>query len=271
MTTSTNNEAAGSVDTDLHSELLGVIEDAIASQPRSLQKAIGPSEIGHPCARRIAYKLAGMPEVNTKRGIPWKPAIGTAVHAWLDEIFTRANQAQPDYDTTGGRYWCEIRVTVGEIAGEPVEGNSDLYVDGTVVDFKVVGSSTLRRVKKERHPGDQYRIQTHLYGRGHQRAGRDVHTVAVWFLPRDQELAGAYFWSEPYDEQIAVDALTRAEGIATLAGQLGTGAAALLPAVEAYCRSCPFFKPGSADLASGCPGAIKPQDPAVTFAGVLAS
>src|SRR5690606_9835356 len=149
------------------------------------------------------------------------------------------------------------------IAGEPVEGNSDLYVDGTVVDFKVVGSSTLRRVKKERHPGDQYRIQTHLYGRGHQRAGRDVHTVAVWFLPRDQELAGAYFWSEPYDEQIAVDALTRAEGIATLAGQLGTGAAALLPAVEAYCRSCPFFKPGSADLASGCPGAIKPQDPAV--------
>lgn len=268
MTTSTNDEAAGSVDTDLHSELLGVVEDAIASQPRSLQKAIGPSEIGHPCARRIAYKLAGAPEVNTGRLTPWKPAIGTAVHAWLDEVFTAANERQPDYHTTGGRYWCEVRVTVGEIAGRPVEGNSDLYVDGTVLDFKITGDEMLRGYKRN-GPGAQYRAQAHLYGRGHQRAGRPVHTVAIWFLPRNQELRQNYYWSEPYDEQVAIAALDRVEGIAKLVGALGAAAAGLLPATEAYCSGCPFFRPGSTDLATGCPGAITAPDPRKEFAGLV--
>lgn len=254
---------------DLQAELLGVVENAIANHPRSLQQEIGPSEIGHPCARRIAYKLAGAPEVNTTRLTPWKPTIGTALHSWLDETFSRANETRPDYNTTGGRYWCEIRVNVGEILGRPIEGNSDLYVDGTVVDFKITGDQMLRGYKKN-GPGPQYRVQGHLYGRGQQRAGRPVHTVAVWFLPRNQELRQNYFWSEPYDEQIALNALTRAEGIAKLTRQLGTAAAALLPATEAYCAGCPFFRPGSTDLTTGCPGVIEAPDPAKEFAGLIA-
>lgn len=255
--------------TDLQTELLGVVEHAIANHPRSLQQAIGPSEIGHPCARRIAYKLAGMPEVNTGRLTPWKPAIGTAVHAWMDEIFTAANAAQPDYDQTGGRYWCEVRVDVGEIAGQAITGSCDLRIGDTVIDFKIVGDPTLRRVKKEQHPGPQYRVQGHLYGRGWQRRGHPVKTIGVWFLPRNQELRQAYLWTEPYDEQTAIEALTRAEGIANLTRQLGTGAAALLPATEAYCAGCPFFRPGSTDLTTGCPGVIKAPDPAKEFAGLI--
>lgn len=269
---------------DLQAELLGVVEHAIVNAPRSLQKAIGPSEIGHPCARRIAYKLAGAPEVNTGRLTPWKPAIGTAVHAWLDETFGRANLDRDDYDQTGGRYWCEVRVDVGEILGEAITGSCDLRVDDTVIDFKIVGDPTLRRVKKERHPGQQYRVQSHLYGRGwtrpfeggwahgfENRSGVPIRTVGVWFLPRNQELRQAYLWTEPYDERVAIEALTRAEGIAKLTGALGVQAAELLPPTESYCSGCPFFKPGSNDLTQGCPGVIKPQDPTVTFAGVLAS
>lgn len=256
---------------DLQAELLGVIEHAIANAPRSLQKAIGPSEIGHPCARRIAYKLAGAPEVNTGRGTPWKPAIGTAVHSWLDEKFSAVNPTLVDYDTTGGRYWCEIRVNVGEILGQPIEGSSDLYVDGTVVDYKIVGSPTLRRVKKDEHPGEQYRVQCHLYARGQERAGRPVHTVAVWFLPRDQELRQNYYWSEPYDEQVAIEALARAESIASLVQRFGVAAAGALPMTEAYCSGCPFFRANSTDLTQGCPGVIKAKDPAAEFAGLLAS
>lgn len=252
---------------DVRAELMAVIEDAITNHPRSLQRRIGPSEIGHPCDRRIAYKLAGAPEINQGR-IPWKPTIGTSVHAWLDETFSVANTKRDDYDATGGRYLCEVRVNVGEILGEAVTGSSDLFVDGTVVDWKIVGDEPLRRYRKN-GPGQQYRIQGHLYGRGQQRAGRDVHTVSVMFLPRNQELRQAYFWSEPYDEQIAIQALDRVEGIAKLAQALGPAAAGMLRPTEAYCSGCPFFRPGSTNPAEGCPGVITPRDPSKEFTGIL--
>lgn len=254
--------------TDLQAELLGVVENAVANHPRSLQKAIGPSEIGHPCARRIAYKLAGAPEVNTGGRVPWKPTIGTAVHSWLDETFSAANTAREDYNSTGGRYWCEVRVDVGEIAGQAITGSCDLRVDDTVIDFKIVGDAQLRKYKAG-GPGDQYRIQSHLYGRGWQRRGVPIRRVGVWFLPRNQELRQNHLWSEPYDEQVAVDALTRVEGIAKLAAALGPAAAALLPAVESYCTGCPFFRAGSTDPATGCPGALSAPDPKKEFAGLI--
>lgn len=252
---------------DLHAELMGVVTNAITNHPRSLQKRIGPSEIGDPCARKLAYKLAGAPEIN-QRSVPWKPTIGTAVHTWFEETFHKANTLRPDYDATGGRYMCEVRVDVGEILGEPITGSCDLRVGDASVDFKVVGDEQLRKYKAK-GPGDQYRIQGHLYGRGWQRAGKPVRTVAVWFLPRNQQLRQNYLWSEPYDEQIAVDALTRVEGIAKLAAALGTQAAALLPATENWCSFCPFFKPGSTDVTTGCPGVIATPDPAKTFAGLI--
>ena len=56
----------------------GMIRHAIAHHPRSLQKRIGPSEVGTPCDRRIGYKLLGHTE--NERGDAWKPTVGTAVH-----------------------------------------------------------------------------------------------------------------------------------------------------------------------------------------------
>ncbi|KAB2347315.1 hypothetical protein [Actinomadura rudentiformis] len=267
--------------TDLHTELLGVVENAITNHPRSLQTRIGPSEIGHPCARRLAYKLAGAPEVNS-RGVPWKPTVGTAVHTWMDETFTKANEALPGYDQGDIRYWTEVRVDVGEILGQSITGSCDLRIGDTVIDYKIVGDEQLRKYKKH-GPGDQYRIQAHLYGRGWTRSyiggwdhgyesrnGVPIRTVGVWFLPRNQELRQNYLWTEPYDEQIAIDALTRVEGIAKLTTALGTKAAALLPKAESYCRYCPFFKPGSDNPADGCDGVIEPVDPAKAFAGLIA-
>ena len=40
----------------------GLIVDAANNAPRSLQKRIGPSEVGDPCERKLSYKLLDWPE-----------------------------------------------------------------------------------------------------------------------------------------------------------------------------------------------------------------
>ncbi|GAA1994222.1 hypothetical protein GCM10009799_20390 [Nocardiopsis rhodophaea] len=229
-------------------ELTYFVEDAIHSAPRSLQRALGPSELGIECARRIGYRLADVEPINHSDG--WLAFIGTAVHASLERVFTRANQRLQH-----PRFVCEQRVTVGTLAGEPVVGATDLYdrACAWTVDFKVMGKTSLQRLARH-GPGSQYRAQAHLYARGWIAAGHPVDRVAVWGLPRNEPLSRAVFWSEPYDEQVAVESLTRAEGIASLVSSMGVGALSILPTADSYCGYCPFFRRGSTDLATGCPG-----------------
>lgn len=254
----------------LGKELLHIIEDAIANQPRSLQKIIGPSEIGHPCARRIGYKLLGAPDLNPNQGVPWKPFIGTAVHSQNEGIFDHWNLAHAG-DAGMERFLMEHRVNVGEIGGQAIWGSSDLYdrVTCTVVDWKIVGPAPLKNYRSK-GPGDQYRSQAHLYGRGFERAGLPVDHVMIVFLPRNDELHKTYVWHEPYDEQIALQALARANGINDITRVLGQAALAALPTADAYCLRCPFYKANSTDLTQGCPGhpgAKTDAQPALTFGG----
>lgn len=239
-------------------DYLAVITNAIANHPRSLQKKIGPSEVAHPCARRIGYKLLDVPETNVVDDIPWRPTVGTAVHAWEEEQFTAANEGHDR-----ARWLTEMRVSVGTIGGVDITGSSDLYdqATGTVVDHKIVGPASIRKYKSQRHPGPQYRGQIHLYGRGFTRRGLDVRRVMIAFLPSAGELRDAYFWSEPYDEQIALDALQRAEGIHTTLQAVGPHGLNLLPTADAYCSRCPWFNrtgaasPGTPrDATTSCSG-----------------
>jgi hypothetical protein len=241
---------------NLHEELLDIVAQGIAGQPRSLQKRVGPSELGIPCDRKLGYKLLGHPVLNPRDSVPWKPFIGTGLHSEFEVLFHKVSAAGGDVNAHGGRYLVENRVNVGEILGQDITGSCDLYVNdgaGTVVDFKCVGDEQLRKYKAH-GPGDQYRKQAHLYGRGWTRQGMPVATVAIWFLPRNQELRQNYWWSEPYDEQVAVDTLIKAEGIAKLTGALGPQALSLLGTAEDYCSFCDWFRPGSTDLNAGCPG-----------------
>lgn len=248
-------------------EIGTLIAKAIADHPRSQQIRIGPSEIGQPCPRRIAYKLLGQPERDSDPA--WLPTIGTAVHTWLERVLV-ADNAHWMNAAGHPRWFVETRVNVGTINGVDIEGNADVYdrVTGTVIDWKIVGPTTLRGYKAH-GPGDQYRAQAHLYGRGFTRAGLPVDRVMIAFLPRNAPLDQAYFWHEPYDEQIALDALQRADGIATGVALLGHQVLDQLPAVESYCRNCPYLDPGSTDLVTGCPGAevvVAPATPALTLA-----
>lgn len=255
-------------------ELLDAIKHAIANQPRTLQRRIGPSEIGHPCSRRIGYKLLGAPDLNPNQGVAWKPFIGTAMHHELETVFDQFNLA---YDAANGhlgheRFLIESKVTCGSINGEEIDGHTDVYdrATATVIDWKLVGPDPLRKYRRN-GPGSQYRTQGHAYGRGWRLKGLPVDHVMIVFLPRNDELHKTYIWHEPYDERVAIAGFDRAQGIATMTAQMGVQALLLLPTADAYCYRCPFYKSGSIDLVQGCPGDPAAQEfggqPALTFAG----
>ena len=216
-------------------ELRAVIEHSIAHQPRTLQTEIGPSELGG-CEHCLAARLAGMVENET--GVAWLPFVGTAVHAALAEFVIAHENDRGAQHTTGLRYLSEQEVTVGVIAGQPISGHLDLFDThtGIVVDFKIVGATTLRAAKSG--PTDQYRTQVHLYGKGMANAGHQVDHVAIAYLPRNAvTLGAAIWWHEPYDETVAIDALERANrlhtNIAVLRDALGD------PAVAAWVANLP--------------------------------
>lgn len=235
---------------ELSDELMYVVKSAIWAHPRSQQLEIGPSEIGTPCTRRLGYQAAGVARSNEAEA-PWLPTVGTAVHAWLERAFQRVNELMPD----GPRFLLEHKVPTGQSAGREVTGQCDVYDTDTetVVDWKIVGAKALKEYKAN-SPGEQYRAQAHLYGRGWTRRGKNVRHVMIAFLPRNSELRDAYFWSEPYDEQIAVAALQRWETVVGFVQTGGVGTLPLLPTANAHCAYCPWFVPAVTTLTEACPG-----------------
>jgi hypothetical protein len=234
-------------------EYLTAIVSAINKSPRTLQRGIGPSEIGHICNRRIGYRLLGQPEREAPPA--WKATVGTGTHLWLEGAFDTYNVTNAPLLEGQERFYIETKVSVGEIDGREITGSCDLYdrVTQTVIDHKTCGPSQLAKYKRN-GPGQQYKVQAHLYGRGWQRAGLNVTTVMIAFLPRNGELADAHIWHEPYNEQIAVDALERQTGIDLTVKTLGYGALPLLQTADYFCTYCPYFKAKSDNLTSGCPG-----------------
>lgn len=245
-------------------ELLYAIKAHIARHPRSQQVEIGPSEIGHPCARRIGYKLLDHPTANNT--VDWKPTIGVAVHAWLEQAIAAEND-----DLGVDRYLTENTLYVGTINGRPVFGHYDVYDRTTagVIDWKVVGPTQLKSYRAN-GPGEQYRVQGHTYGKGWRLRGFPVDWVGIMFLPRNGELDEAVFWHEPYDESIVDAAFKRAEGIDLAVKAAGVKALEKLGTADAYCTRCPWFKNKSTDLSQGCPGdpglqLPAPDQPALTL------
>lgn len=196
-----------------------ILEAAMMNTPRSLQKQIGPSELGVECDQCLANMLAGTPK---HPEAAWLPQIGTAVHAWAEMVmlaheFTRADLGM------GSRYLPETRVTVGNVNGIPITGSIDLFdiASGTVIDYKIVGTTTLKK-SKAHGASVQYQRQGMLYAKGMEDAGYTVTSVAILFLPRNSiSLSEAYPWQAPYNRQTALDTLEHADSIAKAIAALG--------------------------------------------------
>jgi hypothetical protein len=223
----------------------------LAGDIRGRQAEIGPSGLGHPCARAIAYLLAGTPPAGVQ-DTPWRQAVGTAMHERGDLW------AHLDNERRGTRWLTNLRVNVGELyPGRPITGTLD-YLDvltATVIDLKVPGATAMKTYGPGKPESPQYRVQLHAYGRGVLRAGFLPAHVAILRVSPARELADHIFKVEPFDEQVAVDALTRVGGIARMVDAIGPAAAAALPPTEHHCRRCDWFAPGHTDLTTGCPGA----------------
>lgn len=240
------------------SELFAIVADGITNTPRSQQTAIGPSEAGSPCHRRIGYKLAGTPAVN-ESGVAWKPAVGTAVHSMFADILAGAEARRAGTDAYAQRWHVEERVDAGQYGpdGVTLDGNCDVFDAwcGISFDWKFTSRNMIRSKYRPHGPGDQYRIQAHLYGYGWARKGHPVAHVAVIFMTRDGEFTDRYVWSEPYDEQVAEAALMRLSETAHLLRDLGPEVTLpMLPIAESFCGNCPWHRPGSTDPTKACAG-----------------
>lgn len=245
-------------------ELRQVLIDFEAQRPRSMQKELGPSELGTPCQQQIARKLARAP----RRPITeptWAPFQGTAVHASMEDVVAFWN-AQLGRE----RWLAEDRLTVDPGPGHypAVEGNGDAFdLDHhMVVDWKHVGTTALKKLRTAKRMGkppkeqvsQEYRLQAHLYGLGHANKGRRVEHVRLVLLARSWQYDDSDEWTEPYNEALATWAIERywkvVDRLADLDLTADPDAIATIPATTTACGFCPFKRGGQPSDWHGCAG-----------------
>jgi hypothetical protein len=245
-------------------ELRQVLIGYEASRPRSMQKELGPSELGTPCQQQIARKLAGAPRRPVTEPT-WAPFQGTAIHVSMEDVVAFWN-----IQLGRERWLAEDRLVVDPGPGHypAIEGNGDAFDTdhAMVVDWKHVGTTALTKLRTakrlDKPPREQvsqdYRIQAHLYGLGHANKGREVRHVRLVLLARSWKYDDSDEWTEPYNEALAVWALQRYWATVDLVDELGVAAnpdaVALVPATPGNCGFCPYVRGGQPSDWHGCVG-----------------
>lgn len=237
-------------------ELRQVLIDYDASRPRSMQVALGPSELGTPCQQQMARKLAGAPRRPVDAPV-WAPFQGTAVHAEMEKVVAHWNEQLGRV-----RWLAEDDLQIDD----EISGHGDAYdLDyQMVVDWKHVGSTALNKLRAAKRAGkpakDQvsqdYRIQAHLYGLGHEIKGRPVRHVRLVLLARSWQYDDSDEWTEPYNPQLVDWALKRYYATKDMLAAVGPANVALVPAAPSSdaCKFCPFKRPGQPSDWAGCAG-----------------
>jgi hypothetical protein len=240
-------------------ELKGVVTRYAARMPRSVQKHLGPSELGHPCDRQVVAKMADA-KVTNHVADPWASIMGTAGHAFVAGAFEWDN-AHNDYL----RWLVEQRVTP-DPGPYPHPGTADLYDahERALVDHKFQGDSTRARLKSQ-GPPRHYLVQVLLYRRGYLNIGFPVDRVVIASWPRTKStLDDLYVWSHvptAADEQLVDDILVQTAFRQQVAAQVRAGRINLMdvPAVpeDTECYFCSVYRPQAAyDGQYGCPGTL---------------
>jgi hypothetical protein len=203
-------------------------------QDRSTQTTLGPSEIGTPCDRRLAYGLAGHPRCNPG-GDGWAAFVGTCIHDGLSRVFEYANAGT-------GRFAVETRLNfpselVPYGTGDLLDRSYCLFLD-----HKSMGGWSLDKLRSQ-GPSETYRVQVQTYAYGADLRGEDVRSVAIVAWPRERStLDNLWVWEEPYDPEVGRQALARVQMIQE---RLGRGRGPELFDVADDCKFCPWHMPGA--------------------------
>lgn len=234
-------------------ELVAMLAHHSANQPRSQQRRLGPSEVGHPCTRKLAYGLTLAPRCNDHAGDPLPSMVGTGAHAQMEDVLAGYNEWH------GQRFLIEncVEPTPG------FTGTMDAYDlrDHAVIDWKFPGTTKMSTVRRDQHPGILYEVQAHLYGLGALRAGLTPRIVRIAFIPRAGFSTNTYVWEVPWNPEIAMAAINRMTSTIAMAADLQVDRHpdryAVFPATPFQCDYCPWhhLKPaGPYECAGGDEG-----------------
>lgn len=243
--------------TALAVEVREVVSRASNRAPRSQQVHLGPSELGVTCDRQVVAKLLQEPSTNHVAD-PWPSVVGTAVHAWLADAFELDNTVR------GHNWFTERRVT----PHPDHSGTADLYSikHRALLDHKVLGETSMQKVKRPQGPPPVYQVQLGLYALGYLREGWPVDRVGLIAYPRTRSsIHDIYVWERAWDQSyvdLVKAALLRTSERKEMAAQVRNGLAMLddIPIApdDDQCYFCPFYRPQSAhDGQTGCPGPRK--------------
>ena len=244
----------------LHDALKHVVRQHADSHPRSAQMRLGPSEVGHPCTRRMVQSLL-FGSGNTATGRPINPPgdplpayVGTAGHKQLESAIHLDNMLR-EAEGKEPRWLSERKVVVRE----DLSGTCDLYdmETGTVIDFKFPGTTAFSEYKRY-GPSPVYRVQAHLYGAGYRNEGYAVNAVGIWFLPRAGQLASAHLWTEPFDQTLVDETLGRIDFAHNIIDMLELDdhpeRLKFVPTSPQSCQWCAYWTPVDHGDPSACMG-----------------
>lgn len=219
-------------------ELVKAVISAQSAGKRDKQKEVGPSEVGG-CARALWSRLNGV-EATNQNTIRFPAVFGTAIHSYFQEAFKRQDPFEERY----------ILESEWKSEAYNLMGHIDLYdrQTGEVVDWK---SSTKKSLNGGYFPSKQQRWQVQLYGFLLEENDQLVKNVTLVGIPRDGNERDIVVHSEPYDRNIAMQAI---EWLQTVRG-LGSA-----PAPErdvSFCQHyCAFY---DSTGTKGCVGRPKEQ------------
>jgi hypothetical protein len=231
---------------ELANELTNIITEASRYTPRSQQVYIGPSEVGQECVRRLAYKLLDWEKANESGGGSWAANVGTAIHSFLEEIFSKYPE----------KYEVEQKVQIRA----NLSGTVDLFdkEKGYVLDWKTTSPAGVKAKRSEGATSQQV-TQVQLYGYGKAQQGVEVNKVGLIFLPTGGQITDMHIELYDYDESAALSALARLDSVYELLSTIDVEENPqmwpLIPATPSrMCMYCPYYRPFSTDLSIACNG-----------------
>jgi hypothetical protein len=214
---------------DIKDKLIKALHEKENNRPRSTQVQIGPSELGG-CRRKVWYRLNDQPETNDAE-LKLAAIMGTAIHSAIESAFAGDNSIV-------------LEQTV-EFNGMKAHVDAFIPETGDVIDWKTVKAKNLSYF-----PSQQQRWQVQVYGYLIDKAGKGKpRTVNLVAIPRDGDERDIKVHSEPYDEGIALEALSWLEAIKESAEAPGP------ERDESYCKFYCKYYDASGEM--GCVGLKK--------------